>query len=340
MQIIKPYRLLLLVMVSIVASVIILILLTDSKKSFIADNNETFLPNKQGFEWEAPDIDQLPFTSEGELIRYGKSLIVNTSFYLGPRGKVAAISNGMNCQNCHLEAGTRLWGNNYSAVASTYPKFRERSGTTEDIYKRVNDCIERSLNGKGLDTSSREMQAIHAYIKWLGEKVPKNVKPVGAGITDIHFLNRAADPAKGQIVYKGKCQRCHGAQGQGQWNYDSTLYTYPPLWGEHSYNIGAGLYRISRLAGYVKDNMPFDIAHHATPDLTDEEAWDVAAFVNSRPRPEKVFKNDWPNISAKPLDHPFGPYADNFSETQHKYGPFEPIKLSHESKQTNRNKRS
>lgn len=284
---------------------------------------------KEGVDWTAPDSSQIPFTGDGELIRYGRDLVANTSFYLGPKGKIAAITNGMNCQNCHLEAGTRLWGNNYSGVFSTYPKFRERSGTIENIYKRVNDCIERSLNGHPIDTNSREMQAISKYINWLGQNVPKNKIPVAAGIRTISFLDRPADPVKGKLVYVQSCLRCHGAEGGGLLNEDSTKYIYPPLWGGNSYNTGAGLYRITRLAGYVKDNMPFDaprIARH----LTNEESWDVAAFVNSRPRPQKEFRNDWPDISGKPIDHPSGPYTDSFSASQHKYGPFEPIRLAHE----------
>jgi thiosulfate dehydrogenase len=47
--------------------------------------------------------------------------------------------------------------------------------------------------------------------------------------------------------------------------------------------------------------------------------------VNSKPRPSKDLSKDWPNISKKPIDHPFGPYADGFTEVQHKYGPFKPI---------------
>jgi thiosulfate dehydrogenase len=78
------------------------------------------------------------------------------------------------------------------------------------------------------------------------------------------------------------------------------------------------------MAGYVKDNMPFG-ASHGSSQLTDEQAWDVAAFVNSQPRPYKQFKKDWPNKSTKPVDHPFGPYADSFTEQQHKFGPFIPI---------------
>lgn len=275
--------------------------------------------------WIPPDTSRIPHSAEGALIRYGRELIANTSFYLGPGGKIASISNGMNCQNCHLDAGTRSWGNNYSGVFSTYPKYRDRSGTVESVYKRINDCLERSLNGKPLDTAGREVQAIYAYIKWLGQAVPRGVRPPEAGISTLPCSDRAADTVKGEIVYKGKCARCHGQQGTGVWSTDSNRYTYPPLWGPHSYNTGAGLFRLSCLAGYVKDNMPFGAASHAVPQLTDTEAWDVAAFINSRPRPQKTFRGDWPDISRKPFDHPFGPYADSFSESQHKYGPFSPI---------------
>jgi len=263
---------------------------------------------------------------EDTLTYYGHELIANTSFYLGPKGKVAALTNGMNCQNCHLEGGTLPYSNNYSAVISTYPKFRDRSGAVETIAKRVNDCMERSLNGMALDTNSHEMKAILAYMHWLGDDIPKGTKPRGSGIMDIPLLDRAADTAKGRLVYVKTCTSCHGVNGSGQLNAEGYGYTYPPLWGEHSYNIGAGLYRISRFAGYVKNCMPFGQVDYHHPLLSDEDAWDVAAFVNSRPRPKMDISKDWPNISKKPMDHPYGPYADGFSETQHKYGPFQPIK--------------
>jgi thiosulfate dehydrogenase len=260
-----------------------------------------------------------------DLVSYGKQLIENTSKYLGPKGSVMQISNGMNCQNCHLQAGTKPWGNNYYAVASTYPKFRERSGTNETISKRVNDCFERSLNGKALDTTSLEMQSIVAYIKYLGKDVPKGQKPEGSGILDVPFLNRPASIEKGKLVYAQKCMSCHQQNGEGVMNTDGIGYAFPPLWGDNSYNNGAGLFRLSRFAGYVKANMPLG-ATYDNPQLTDEEAWDVAAFVNSLPRPEKDLSKDWPNIAGKPFDHPFGPYADKYTDHQHKYGPFGPIK--------------
>jgi thiosulfate dehydrogenase len=276
--------------------------------------------------WSGADTTRLAYldTEQRELILYGKELIRNTAHYLGPQGTVAQVTNGMNCQNCHLDAGTKPWSNNYGAVWSTYPKVRARSGKLETVSKRVNDCFERSLNGSALDTVGREMRAILAYMEWLGTGLAKGDKPKGSGIMELAFLDRAADPVHGAQVYTGKCASCHGADGQGIRLADGSAYQYPPLWGAHSYNHGAGLYRMSRFAGYVKANMPLG-ATWDEPVLTDEEAWDVAAYVNSMERPPKDLRGDWPDISKKPIDHPFGPYTDTFPEAQHKYGPFGPI---------------
>lgn len=278
--------------------------------------------------WVGPSEAMIPAGEEGERIRYGKELIAHTAKYFGPEGEVAQITNGMNCQNCHLDAGTRPWGNNYFAVASTYPKFRERSGSFESISKRVNDCFERSLNGQPLDTNSKEMLAIESYINWLGTGVPKGEKPKGSGIVELAFLDRPADPANGKLIYEQKCVSCHQADGAGLKN--GAEYAFPPLWGSNSYNVGAGLYRISRFAGYVKVNMPLGATYN-NQLLTDEEAWDLAAFVNTQIHPDKDISADWPNIAGKPLDHPFGPFHDGFSDKQHKYGPFLPIKSKREA---------
>jgi thiosulfate dehydrogenase len=275
--------------------------------------------------WHAPDSTQIALSPDRELIAYGRELISHTSVYLGPKGIVKSISNGMNCQNCHLKSGTKPFGNNYAAVAATYPKFRARSGTIESVEKRVNDCIERSLNGQRLDEQGKEMKAFVAYITWVGKDVEKGLVPKGTGILDLKPLNRMADRGKGEQVYKLHCQLCHGPTGAGLKKENGMEWKYPPLCGDESYNIGAGLYRLSRFAGFVKANMPLGTSFE-NPVLTDEEAWDVAAYINSLRRPSKDISKDWPDISKKPFDHPFGPYADNFSETAHKYGPFEPIK--------------
>lgn len=274
--------------------------------------------------WTAPDVSTIGDPTLKAQIEYGKDLIAHTSKYLGPNGSVAQLTNGLNCQNCHLNAGTKVFGNNYGSVASTYPKMRARSGSVENIYKRVNDCFERSLNGKALDTTSKEMQAIVAYINFLGANVEKGKKAEGSGFKDLAYLDRAADPEKGKAVYETKCQSCHQANGEGLLNPEKSEYTFPALWGKGSYNDGAGLYRISNFAKYVKYNMPQGVSHDS-PQLSDEEAWDVAAYVNSRPRPHINVPKDWPDKSKKPVDHPFGPYADKYPEKQHKFGPFQPI---------------
>jgi thiosulfate dehydrogenase len=275
--------------------------------------------------WTAPNLLLAETDSEADLIAYGRDLIAYTQDYFGKNGSIRSNSiNGLNCQSCHLDAGTKPFGNNYAAVFSTYPQMRARSGSLETIPKRVNDCIQRSLNGQALDTTSREMRAIVTYIKWLGTGIPKGQKPRGVGLVEVPFLDRAADPMRGQKVYEAKCASCHGADGQGLPMPDRARY-YPPLWGEKSYNQGAGLFRMSRFAGYVKANMPFG-ATFDNPQLTDEESWDVAAFVNAQPRPKHPFLDtDWPKIEKKPFDHPFGPFRDSFSEQQHKFGPFQPI---------------
>lgn len=274
--------------------------------------------------WRGPDMATLPEGPEGEQIKYGRELVAHTAEYLGPQGSVLHISNGMNCQNCHLDAGTKPFGNNYSRISTTYPKFRPRSGTVVDVAGRINGCFQRSLNGKPLDVDSKEMKAMVAYIQWLGKDVKKGETPKGSGLMDIEFLDRPASPELGQAIYVQKCQVCHGVDGEGVKPEGNSEYIYPPLWGEHSYNDGAGLYRISNFAKYVKANMPLGVTYDK-PQLTDEEAWDLAAYVNSQPRPKKDITNDWPDISTKPFDHPFGPFSDPYSEEQHKYGPFKPI---------------
>ena len=151
--------------------------------------------------WTAPDVNSITDVKQKEQVEYGKELIAHTAKYLGPNGSVLKMSNGMNCQNCHLQAGTAVFANNYGSVASLYPKFRARSGAIENIYKRVNDCFERSLNGKALDTTGKEMRAIFAYISFLGTNVEKGKKAEGSGFKDLAYLNRAAEPEKGQIIY-------------------------------------------------------------------------------------------------------------------------------------------
>jgi thiosulfate dehydrogenase len=275
--------------------------------------------------WKAPDINTIPAGKAGEMIRYGRELVAHTAAYFGPKGSIAQISNGMNCQNCHLDAGSRLFGNNFASFIASYPKMSARKGDVEPASERVVECFERSLGGKSPDTGKKEVQSILAYMKWIGQGVKKGDKLFGNATEKLAFMDHAADPAKGKEVFVTKCQSCHGNNGEGMLAPDKKTYVNPPLWGQHSYNDGAGMYRLINLAGFIKNNMPYG-ATYQSPQLTDEESWNVAAYINSQPRSHRDQHNDWKNLDVKPIDFPFGPYADAFSEKQHKYGPFKPIK--------------
>jgi thiosulfate dehydrogenase len=309
-------------LVALTLTIILIWLERREKKQLPAEKMQSVVLPSDSL-WHAPDSSAIPKDDYGVLIQYGKKLIVSTAKYLGPTGSVDHLSNGMNCQNCHLDAGTKAWAGNFGGVAATYPRFSERRGSHETVNQRITDCFERSMNGQAPDSNSMEMKAMSAYILWVGKDVEKGKKPKGVGLEIPSFISRAADSAKGRIIFIKKCQTCHGSNGEGKPD-SSGGYTYPPLWGARSYNTAAGLYRLSKFAGFVKDNMPFG-SDYKNEQLSTEEAWDLAAFVNSQPRPIKKFRQDWPDIMLKPVDLPDGPFPDSFSSSQHKYGPYSPI---------------
>src|SRR5258706_2467999 len=167
--------------------------------------------------WTAPDTTSIPQGEEGKMIAYGRTLVIHTSKYFGPNGSLAKITNGMNCQNCHLDAGTRPYGNNLAVVSTIYPKISPRSGNMITIADKVNECLSRSMNGAPIDTAGKEMQAYVAYIKWLGRNVKKSETLSGpAGIKAPQFISRPADPCQGQPGYCQTSAPCPGADGQGQ----------------------------------------------------------------------------------------------------------------------------
>jgi len=278
--------------------------------------------------WMAPDTIKIQDKPDADLIRYGRNLIVNTASYLGPKGTVGKLSNGMNCQNCHLDAGTRPFANNFSVFYVSYPKWSARKGRKEKAFERIDECFERSMNGIAPKRNSKEMQAMLAYLKWVGEKVNSETPLADHSVKKVPYLDIPADPIKGKIVYTSKCMSCHGGEGKGMVAPGGKGYIYPPLWGPDSYNDGAGMFRLGNFAGFVKNNMPYGSTYQ-DPILSDEEAWNVAAFVNSQPRHHLNPKKDYKDVSTKPIDYPFGPYADAFSEKQHKYGPFSEIAKQH-----------
>jgi thiosulfate dehydrogenase len=279
--------------------------------------------------WTPPDTSTIPHDEFGDMVRYGRELIVNTAYYIGPEGKAGKfLGNKMNCTNCHLDAGTKPYAFNFYSTHARYPQYRARENKILSLADRVNNCIERPHNGKHMPLNNKEMIAIISYMKWLGENVPVNAHVKGDGPIKVDFPERAADPFKGEEVYKRECLSCHGADGEGKMRADNVCYEYPPLWGEKSYQSGSSVHRLIKMAPFVYANMPNKIATYQNPKLTIEEAYDVVAFINNDTihiRPQPVTKNDYASLSHKPIDYDKGPYLDPFSEAQHKYGPYKEI---------------
>jgi thiosulfate dehydrogenase len=284
--------------------------------------------------WTVPEVGALPFDAFGVQVRRGRDLITATYAHIGPEVADTAkrfAGNNLACTNCHLDAGTKKFGLPIFGLFELFPQYSARRGAEISIEDRVNSCMVRSLNGRELPNDSAEMQAIVAYIKFLSSGVaPGQVLP-GLGAGKMPELKRAADPVRGKAIYANSCQACHNTDGSGIRRSLPTTdlgYMVPPLWGPDSFNDGAGMARLITAANFLHFNMPHG-ADYLNPQLSVEQAWDVAAFVLSQPRPRKAgLDKDFPDLSKKPVDTPYGPYADGFSEQQHKYGPFAPIRAA------------
>lgn len=178
-------------------------------------------------------------------------------------------------------------------------------------------------------TDAPEMRTLVAYIDFLSTNVPKGETLPGLGVGSMPELSRAADPARGKTVFQKVCVACHGTDGLGVRNSLPTSdfgYMIPPLWGTDSFNNGAGMARLSVAANFIHFNMPHG-TDYMNLQVSVEDAWDVAAYMLSQPRPTKEgLAKDFPNLLQKPVDTPYGPYADGFSADQHRYRPFGPIR--------------
>ncbi len=289
---------------------------------------------KMNVKWSAPDENKIPNNQFGDLVKYGKELIVHTAKYIGPEvadKSMRFAGNNLSCQACHLDAGTKAYSAPYYGVFPNFPQYRPREDGISTIEARINGCMQRSMNGKPLPESGKEMKAMVAYMYWLSQGIPIGAKVEGSGLAKIDrkvVMNQTADPKKGEVVYKQQCALCHGENGEGLKNEGKANgYTYPPLWGKDTYNTGAGMYRLIKAADFIKHNMPLG-ATFENPILTDEEAYNVAAYINNydKKRPEKANREkDFPDVKVKAADTDMGPYLDDKSVEQHKFGPYNGI---------------
>jgi thiosulfate dehydrogenase len=267
-------------------------------------------------------------TSLGATEEYGKRLIAQTSEYMGPDvadPEMRHMDSRLACASCHIGAGVDPGNLSLATAFNKYPRISPRSGGNETIQERINGCMMRSMNGRALSEKSPEMIAMVSYLRFLADQDAAT----GASQRKAHeppafkTPNRAADLKAGETVFAKRCSACHGQDGAGLAAAPDLVhgFVFPPLWGPNSFNDGAGMHRVLTAARFIKARMPLGSA-----DLSDQEALDVAAFINSKPRPEmKGLESDYPDRTKKPADTGYGPYADSFTIEQHRFGPFQPI---------------
>jgi thiosulfate dehydrogenase len=279
--------------------------------------------------WPPPQIAATGDDPFGRLVRYGHALMVDTANQIGPAAIDQArryAGNNLTCQNCHLKAGTQPYAMPLTGVWGQFPQYRGREGRIGTLKERINGCMERSMNGRALPLDGGEMTALVAYAKWLSIGIPDGARLTGAGTMTIREPYRAADLGNGARVYAGTCAACHGGDGRGRRALSGAGYQVPPVAGPDSYSNGAGMARLLTAAGFVRHNMPQGTTFDA-PMLSDGDAYDVAAYINSLDRPAMAgLDKDYPIRAQKPVDTPYGPYPDGFPAEQHKYGPFAPIR--------------
>jgi thiosulfate dehydrogenase len=232
------------------------------------------------------DAGKLPATPQNDLIRAGWKIIVDTPRQIGKNATDPTkrfSGNNLACTNCHISAGLVPYAAPLVSTFGSFPMMAD--DRVQTLQERINGCMTRSMNGKPLPETSREMNAMMAYIQWLGEKSPEGVRVAGMGLKGLHPAKEKPDATRGAAVYASQCASCHGANGQGQAKLEVPGYAIPPLWGADSFNTSAGMNKLAMAAAFIRANMPYNTTVRE-PSLTEQQAWDVAAFMTSRERPK------------------------------------------------------
>ena len=245
----------------------------------VAADNAAKPPEKAAF--RVPDESEITDSAVLASVRRGRALIHSTRDSLPQH-----VRANLTCANCHVDDGTRKDAMPLVGSYARFPQYRARSGRVDLIENRINDCFERSMNGRALDRNGQDMRDMVAYLAFLSRGFPVGIEMEGQSVPAIDPL--PGDTTRGKNVYGSRCIACHGVDGGG-------TVAAPPLWGPKSYNIGAGMARVNSAARFIHQVMPRDRPGSLTP----QEAFDVATYVNSRPRPDFVGKEkDWPKGGA------------------------------------------
>ncbi len=263
---------------------IVLISLFASASAFAADVQISTVK-------ELPPESSMPAGPEGEAIKLGRDIVNDTQTHAKQY-----IGNGLNCTSCHQLGGTKPGALPFPGLSGQFPQYNARAGKVITLQDRVNGCFSRSMNGKPLPFDSKEMTAIIAYMTWLSIGIPSGQQWHGRGAPKVDLTGLTPNLENGKKVYAAQCALCHGAEGAGLYVGDKP--TFPALWGEKSFNVGAGMARLLTATPFVKANMPLS----APGSLSAQEALDVSAYFTTQPRPDFAPKvGDWPH-GGRPKD--------------------------------------
>jgi thiosulfate dehydrogenase len=219
--------------------------------------------------WQPPARSTIPAGEKGDSIRTGERIFNETSAYASAYA-VAKLS----CDSCHAAGGIQPWASPMVGVAGTFPMYSKRAGRMISLRDRIQECFVRSENGKPLSYNAPEMDALVNYIGWLSQPQPARRQFEGRGFETLSDLTPNA--TRGASVYAEQCAGCHGRDGAG------SPPMFPPLWGAESFNDGAGMNDIAKMARFVHRNMP----QNRMGILSEQDAYDVAAFIHAQPRPK------------------------------------------------------
>lgn len=216
------------------------------------------------------DARTLPPGPVGSSISYGYALITQTH-----RLMKSYVGADLNCSDCHISAGTKPRGGSFVGVYGRFPQWNRRARRVITLQDRIAECFLYSMNGRPPAYSSKAMIAIVAYIAWLSRNTPVGEKQPASDRYIEPLPNASPSPVRGAAIFAQRCEMCHGKNGQGVAGF------FPPLWGRRSFNDGAGMAHLDRMTGFVRYNMP----QNEPGSLSLAQAYDVAAFVLSHPRP-------------------------------------------------------
>jgi thiosulfate dehydrogenase len=266
------------------------LLLLAATPAMAAETQAAFMP---------PPDSAIPNDKFGEVIRLGENIFRDTDKY-APE----FVGNQLRCSNCHLQAGRQADSAPMWAAYTMYPAYRSKDGEVNSFEERIRGCFRYSMNGKAPPLGSPTLIALESYAFFLAKGLPTGESVAGHGYPALAKPPQPPDYARGKEVYRYNCAQCHGASGQGQ-SSDGRV-VFPPLWGANSYNWGAGIATVKTAAEFIHANMPLALAG----SLSEQQAWDVAAFIDSQVRPQDPrFTGNVADTRKQFHDSPFSMYG-------------------------------